>query len=61
MGEIEKRTQAERLSIIESLLVGVNSEIFGGKAENILQQAVNCQVEIDRMVWKLNKLSEAEE
>jgi len=56
MGVIEKRTQAERLAIIESLLVGINSEIYEGKAEPILQQAVNCQIEINRMVFKLNKL-----
>ena len=58
MGVIEKRTQAERLAIIESLLVGINSEIYEGNAEQILQQAVNCQIEINRMVFKLNKLRE---
>lgn len=52
---MEKRTQAERLSIVEALLVGVNEEIFKGKAEDILQIAVNCRIEINRMVWKLNK------
>lgn len=56
MGVIEKRTQAERLAIIESLLVGINSEIYEGKAELILQQAVNCQIEINRMVFELNRL-----
>ncbi len=58
MGVIEKRTQAERLAIIESLLVGINSEIYEGKAETILQQAVNCQIEINRMVFELNRLRE---
>lgn len=58
MGTIEKRTQAERLTIIESLLVGINSEIYEGNAERILQQAVNCQIEINRMVFKLNILQE---
>lgn len=53
---MERRTQAERLSIVEALLTGVNEEIFKGKAEDILQIAVNCQVEINRMVWKLNKV-----
>ena len=59
MGVIEKRNQAERLAIVESLLVGINSELFDGEAEDpldITQQAVNCQIEIDRMVFKLNKL-----
>lgn len=53
---MEKRTQAERLSIVEALLVGINEEIFKGKVEDILQMAVNCQIEINRMVWKLNKV-----
>ena len=54
---IEKRSQAERLAIIESLLVGINSEVYEGKAERILQQAVNCQVEIDRLVFELNEIA----
>lgn len=53
---IEKRTQSERLAIVESLLVGINSEIQEGKTEPILQQAANCQIEINRMVFKLNKI-----
>lgn len=54
---IEKRSQAERLAIIESLLVGINSEVYEGKAERILQQAVNCQVEINRLVFELNEIA----
>ena len=57
MMAIEKRSQAERLAIIESLLVGINSEVYEGKAERILQQAVNCQVEINRLVFKLNVIA----
>ena len=61
---IEKRSQSERLAIIESLLIGINSEIFDGKIDDgfkILQQAVNCQVEVYRMVWELHKwLDESE-
>ena len=57
MMAIEKRSQAERLAIIESLLVGINSEVYEGKAERILQQAVNCQVEIDRLVFELNEIA----
>lgn len=30
---IEKRSQAERLAIVESLLVGIKSEVYEGKAE----------------------------
>lgn len=54
---IEKRSQAERLAIVESLLVGINSEVYEGKAERILQQAVNCQTEIDRLVFELNEIA----
>lgn len=54
---IEKRSQAERLAIVESLLVGINSEVNKGKAERILQQAVYCQVEIDRLVFELNEIA----
>lgn len=54
---IEKRSQAERLAIVESLLVGINSEVYEGKAERILQQAVNCQVEINRLVFELNEIA----
>lgn len=57
---IEKRSQAERLAIVESLLVGINSEVYEGKAERILQQAVNCQVEIDRLVFELNEIARKE-
>lgn len=53
---IEKRTQSERLTIIEALLVGINSEIQEGNAEQVLLQAVNCQIEINRIVFKLNKI-----
>ena len=55
---IEKRSQRERLGIVESLLVGINIELRDGKVEDITQQAVNCQVEMNRMVWKLNKMRE---
>lgn len=57
MMAIEKRSQAERLAIVESLLVGINSEVYEGKAERILQQAVNCQVEINRLVFELNEIA----
>lgn len=53
---IEKRSQAERLAIVDSLLVEINSEINKGEVENILQEAVYCQTEINRMVWALNRL-----
>lgn len=60
---IEKRTQAERLGIAEELLTSVREEIEKGKADNsviqtgvLLQIAVFCQVEINRIVWMLNRI-----
>lgn len=53
---IEKRTQLERLTIAESLLISVMSELTEGKAENVLSAAVNVQTEANRIVWKLNDM-----
>ena len=54
---IEKRTQAERLGIAEELLTSVREEIEKGKADtSVLQTAVFCQVEINRIVWMLNRI-----
>ena len=58
MIKIEKRSQAERLAIAESLLDSVCEEVSEGNIEttDVLQTAVNCQVQIGRIVWKLNKV-----
>ena len=54
---IEKRTQAERLAIAEELVTSVRYEIERGKVDtSVLQTAVYCQVEIDRIVWMLNRI-----
>jgi len=54
---IEKRTQAERLGIAEEMVTSVRYEIESGKVDtSVLQTAVYCQVEIDRIVWMLNRI-----
>ena len=54
---IEKRTQAERLGIAEELLTSVREEIEKGKSDtSALQTAVFCQVEINRIVWMLDRI-----
>lgn len=58
---LEKRSQLERLSIAEALLVSVMAELTEGKVDNIIrtsQAAVNCQIEANRIVWKLNHMRE---
>ena len=51
---LTKRTQAERIAIVESLLVGLREEIEAGQAENILQAAVYAQIDINRIVFEVN-------
>lgn len=56
---VEKRSQLERLTIAEVLMVSVMEELTEGKTENVvntLQAAVNCQIEANRIVWKLNEV-----
>ena len=54
---IEKRTQAERLAIAEELVTSVRYEIESGKVDtSVLQTAVYCQVEINCIVWMLNRI-----
>ena len=58
MAELKKRTQAERMAIAETLLSSVWEEFERGIIdEEIMQVAVNAQVDIDRIVWKLNALN----
>ena len=50
-------THRRRLEQINSNLEAINEEINNGYYEDdALQEAVYCQIEINRMVWKLNKL-----
>jgi len=58
---LTKRSQAERLTIAENLIASVWADYLGGNIEdNNLQLAVNIQVNVNRIVWKLNALREAE-
>lgn len=54
---IKNLSQTERLEMAEKLLDSVWEEISNEKVEShtLLQTAVFCQVQIDRIVWLLNK------
>ena len=56
MTDLFNRSQMARLTIVESLLVSIMEEFEYGEMEDILQNAVNCQVEINRIVWELNQV-----
>ena len=46
-----------RLNIVEGLLVSIMEEFEVGAIDmNIMQTAVNCQIEINRIVWELNQV-----
>ena len=50
-------THKERLWQIDLNLMAINQEIRDGHwQDDCLQEAVYCQVEINRMVWELNQL-----
>ena len=57
---IKNLSQAERLEMAEKLLDSVWEEISNEKVDSLalLQTAVFCQVQIDRIVWLLNKKNE---
>lgn len=56
--DLLKRSQAERLIIAESLVNSVWQEYLNGSIDrNNLQLAVYLQVNVDRIVWKLNALN----
>lgn len=57
MINMKKRSQAERLTIAESLVSSVWKEYLNGSIdEENLQLAVDLQANVNRIVWKLNKL-----
>ena len=59
--ETKKRSQIERLIIAETLLASVWEEMKNGNIEdNLLQTAVYAQIDINRIVWKLNDLNGGE-
>lgn len=62
MADLHLRSQAERFAIADSLLTGLWEEIRLGCAQDgILQVAVDCQVMINRIVWKLNDIANSSE
>lgn len=60
---LTKRSRAERMVIVCSLLSGILKEIKTCEAEDIesglLKNAVHAQVDMNRIVWKLNELNGA--
>lgn len=57
MSDLSKRSQIERLTIAESLVSSVWEEFLNGSIdEENLQIAVNLQVNVNRIVWKLNEV-----
>lgn len=53
---LSKRSQLERLAIAETLVSQVCEEVLNNNVKgNILQTAVNIQVDINRIVWYLNR------
>lgn len=52
---VVKRSQLDRITIAEALLSDIWKEFEDGKIDTkILQTAVYCQMDINRIVWKLN-------
>lgn len=53
---LNKRSQLERLVIAETLVSQVCEEVLSNNVKgDILQTAVNIQVDINRIVWYLNR------
>lgn len=54
--ELKKRSQVERLTIAFSLIDSVWEEMTNGTVEDdMIQIAVNTQVDVNRIVWALNR------
>lgn len=55
---MQKRKQIERLTAAYQLVSEVYEEIMKDKVEpDLLQTAAYIQVDVDRLVWKLNQLN----
>lgn len=55
--KLEKRPQLARLTIAETLIGSVWDEVRAGRVdEEIGQTVVNIQVDVNRIVWKLNQM-----
>ena len=56
MDAIKKRSQIERLTIAFTLIDSVLEEMTNGTVEDdMLQIAANTQVDVNRIVWLLNR------
>ena len=56
MDAIQKRSQIERLMIAFTLIDSVWEEMANGTVEDdMLQIAVDTQVDVNRIVWALNR------
>lgn len=54
--ELKKRSQIERLTIAFTLIDSVWEEMANGTVEDdMLQIAANTQVDVNRIVWALNR------
>ena len=53
--ELKKRSQAERVAIVSTLLESIWDEVRTGNADDILQEMVYIQMFTNRIVWKLNQ------
>lgn len=53
--ELKKRSQAERVAIVSTLLESIWDEVRTGNADDILQEMVYVQLFTNRIVWKLNE------
>lgn len=55
---MQKRKQIERLTIAYQLVSEVYEEVMNNKVEpDLLQTAAYIQMDVDRLVWKLNQLN----
>lgn len=55
---MQKRKQIERLTVAYQLVSEVYEEVMKDKVEpNLLQTAAYIQMDVDRLVWKLNQLN----
>ena len=55
---MQKRKQIERLTVAYQLVSEVYEEVIKDKVEpDLLQTAAYIQMDVDRLVWKLNQLN----
>ena len=55
---MQKRKQIERLTVAYQLVSEVYEEVMKDKVEpDLLQTAAYIQIDVDRLVWKLNQLN----